>query len=219
MTDILLTEVGTLVKYEGDAILAFFGAPMPMQDHAARALRTALGMQQALAHLRDKWRSEGDKWPGIVHNMRMRIGINSGEFVTGNMGSTTQMDYTMMGDVVNTAARLESSAKQYGIYVQCTTDSLRMAGPDGFEWRTIDHVRLVGKVEPVESVEIMGYKGQLPDDRMAMREIYHQGLALYRLQAGDEAAAKFAESEKLEDMFPARPTSPSRDGTWTLTLK
>jgi adenylate cyclase len=169
--------------------------------------------------------------------MRMRIGISSGEFVTGNMGSTTRMDYTMMGDVVNTAARIEASAKQYGIYLQCTTDTLTLAGSDAFEWRTIDSVRVVGKTEPVHTVEIMAFKGQLSEDQMLMREIYHQGVELYRQQKWDEAKAKFTESDSLEDMFPRRPTNPSRvyfercdffkanppgeawDGVWTLESK
>src|SRR5215475_1712505 len=124
MTHIFIAEGGTLDKYEGDAILAFFGTPIEQPDHAARAVRVALGMQQALAQLRDKWRAEGDKWPDLVHNMRMRIGISSGDIVVGNMGSTMRMDYTMMGDVVNTAARLEAAAKQYGVYILCTTETL-----------------------------------------------------------------------------------------------
>jgi adenylate cyclase len=132
MTDILLAEGGTLDKYEGDAILAFFGDPIAMPDHATRGIRTALRMQQALGDLRVKWQSEGEKWPDLVQQMRMRIGVNAGEFVTGNMGSATCMDYTMMGDVVNTAARLESSAKQYGIYIHSTTDTLAMAEPNLF---------------------------------------------------------------------------------------
>lgn len=237
MTDILLKEGGTLDKYEGDAILAFFGAPVAMPDHATRALRTALGMQQALAGLREKWTAEGDKWPDLVKQMRMRIGISSGEFVTGNMGSTMRMDYTMMGDVVNTAARLEASAKQYGIYVQCTIETLQMAGLDAFEWRTIDKVRVVGRNEPLDAVEIMAFKGQLSDQQVLMRDIYHQGIELYRQQKWDEAKAKFVESATLEEVFPRRPTTPSQvyiercdffknnppgtdwDGVWTLTSK
>jgi adenylate cyclase len=239
MTDILLAEGGTLDKYEGDAILAFFGAPIPQEDHAARALRVALGMQQALARLRKKWTDEGDKWPELVKQMRMRIGINSGKIVVGNMGSTMRMDYTMTGDVVNTAARLESSAKQYGVYIQCTSDTLNMARAENFEceWRVLDKVRVVGKTEPIETVEIVAYKGQLPEELVLMRELYYQGLELYRQQRWDEAKAKFAQSEELEERFPKRPTTPSRvylercdffkanppgkdwDGTWTLTSK
>jgi adenylate cyclase len=237
MTDILLAEDGTLDKYEGDAILAFFGAPLIMQDHATRALRTALRMQHALVDLRARWTAEGEKWPDLVQQMRMRIGVSSGEFVTGNMGSTVRMDYTMMGDVVNTAARLEASSKQYGIYIQCTTDTLTLAGPEAFEWRTIDRVRVVGRTEPLDTVEIMAPKGGLPEDQVLMRDLFHQGLDLYRAQKWDEAKAKLAESEEWEEMFPGRPTNPSRvflerceffkanppgedwDGVWTLTSK
>jgi len=237
MTDILQAEHGTLDKYEGDAIVAFFGAPVPLEDHAARALRTAFKMQQELARLREQWTREGDTWPDIVKQMRMRIGIHSGEFVTGNMGSRQRMNYTMMGDVVNTAARLEAAAKQYGIYIQCTTDTLQMAGPDDFEWRVIDKIRVVGKAEAVETIEIMAQKGQLPPERVHMRALYHRGLELYRQQQWDEAIVQFTESEKLEEVFPQRPTTPSRvyierckffktnppgpawDGSWTLTSK
>ena len=237
MTDILVAEGGTLDKYEGDAIVAFFGSPIEQPDHAIRAVRVALAMQQALDRLREKWRAEGDKWPDLVRHMRMRIGISSGDIVTGNMGSTMRMNYTMMGDVVNTAARLEAAAKQYGIYIQCTTDTLQLAGPDNFEWRPIDKVRLLGKSEAIETVEIMAYTGQLSPDLMHMRAIFQQGLALYRQQQWDDAIAKFTESEKLEEVFPLRSTTPSRvyierceflkehppgghwDGSWALTSK
>jgi adenylate cyclase len=237
MTDILQAEHGTLDKYEGDAIVAFFGAPVPLEDHAARALRTALKMQQELARLREKWVSEGDKWPDLVKPMRMRIGICAGDFVTGNMGSRQRLNYTMMGDVVNTASRLEASAKQYGIYIQCTTDTLHLAGPDDFEWRFIDKVKVVGKSKAVETVEIVAPRGQLSAEQVQMHALYHQGLALYRQQRWDEAIAQFTESEKLEEVFPERPTTPSRvyierctlfkdnppgpnwDGSWTLASK
>jgi adenylate cyclase len=237
LTDVLLDEGGTLDKFEGDAIVAFFGAPMPLEDHAFRAMTTALGMQSNLADLRDKWSSEGDKWPQLVHEMRMRVGIHSGEFVTGNMGTSGRMNYTMMGDVVNTAARLEASAKQYGIYIQCTIQSLELAGGDHFEWRDIDKVRVMGKAEAVETVEIMARKGGLPADLLEMRDIYQEGMSLYRKQQWDQARAKFEDSERLEEKFPKRPTTPSQvyiqrcdhfktnppgsdwDGSWTLTSK
>ena len=114
MTDILLQNKGTLDKYIGDAIVAFYGAPAPVDEHEYWSCLTAVKMQERLAELREKWQSEGDRWPEIVHNMQNRIGINTGKLVTGNMGSTMRMNYTMMGDTVNLAARLEASAKQYG---------------------------------------------------------------------------------------------------------
>src|SRR5262249_693433 len=117
------------------------------------------------------------------------------------------------------------------------TETLQLAGPDDFEWRSLDKVRVVGKSEAVETVEIMAYKGQLPPEQIQMRAIYQQGIELYQRQQWDEAIAKFTESEKLEDLFPRRPTTPSRvfiercdflkenppgprwDGSWELTSK
>lgn len=237
MTDILLEQQGTLDKYEGDAIVAFFGAPIHLEDHAYRACIVALQMQERLGELREKWASEGEKWPDLVHLMRMRIGINTGEIVTGNMGSRTRMNYTMMGDVVNTAARLEASAKQYGIYIQTTMPTLEIAGKDKFEWRDVDKVKVVGKQEAVEAVEIMALKGELPAEQQKMKKIYDEGMELYKKQEWDAGIAKFKASEPLEEVFPKRPTNPSRvyierceyfkanppgpewDGSWALTAK
>ncbi|MFC1481529.1 CHASE2 domain-containing protein [Candidatus Neomarinimicrobiota bacterium] len=237
MTDVLLEYNGTLDKYEGDAIVAFFGAPIHFDDHAKRALEVSLRMQEVLGDLRDKWASEGDKWPDMVQLMRMRIGINSGEIVTGNMGSRTRMNYTMMGDVVNTAARLEASAKQYGIYIQTTMPTLELAGIENFEWRFIDKVKVMGKSEAVEAVEILSLPGQLTEDMKSLKAVYDQAMDLYRAQKWDAAGKKFTASEKLEEVFPKRPTTPSKvyidrclyfkenppgedwDGSWTLTSK
>jgi adenylate cyclase len=237
MTDTLLEQQGTLDKYEGDAIVAFFGAPIYLDDHAYRACLVALQMQEKLGELREKWASEGDKWPDLVSLMRMRIGINTGDIVTGNMGSRTRMNYTMMGDVVNTAARLEASAKQYGIYIQTTMPTLELAGKDKFEWRDIDKVKVMGKQEAVEAVEIMALKGQLPDEQLKMVAIYNEGMELYRQQKWDAGIEKFKASETLEEVFPKRPNTPSKvyiercehfkanppgpdwDGSWTLTAK
>ncbi|MFQ6616348.1 MAG: CHASE2 domain-containing protein [Fidelibacterota bacterium] len=236
MTDILLEEGGTLDKYEGDAIVAFFGAPIPMEDHAYRACKVALAMQAELARLRKKWESEGDKWPDLVHNMRQRVGINSGEMVTGNMGSRTRMNYTMMGDVVNTAARLEASAKQYGIFVQVGENTYEMA-KDRFEWRTLDYVRVKGKKVPVRVYELMARKNGLDGNNSQLVITFQEGLDLYQKQKWDQALEAFQAAEKLEENFPMRTTNPSRvymerctffkenppgedwDGVWTLTTK
>ena len=115
MSKVILDNQGTLDKYIGDAIVAFYGAPVPVNDHEIKSCHTALSMQKALDKLRIKWKEEGD-WPDIVYSMQHRIGLNCGPMVTGNMGSEMRMNYTMMGDTVNLAARLESSAKQYGVY-------------------------------------------------------------------------------------------------------
>ncbi len=154
MTRILTDNQGTLDKYIGDAIVAMFGAPVAVDDHARRAMLSAVLMQERLAELRKKWHDEGDKWPQIVHHMRMRIGLNTGLIVTGNMGSDLRMNYTMMGDDVNLAARLESASKQYGVFILASDATLSAAGP-GFLSREIDRVRVVGKTEPVTIHEIL----------------------------------------------------------------
>ena len=236
MTDILLENKGTLDKYIGDAIVAFYGAPVPVENHEHMACLTAVNMQLGLDILRKKWQSEGDRWPDIVHNMQNRIGIATGDMVTGNMGSAMRMNYTMMGDIVNTAARLESSAKQYGIYIQ-VAEATYLAAKDGFEWRQLDYAIVKGKNEPVYVYELMATKGNLPDGYAEMLEAYHKALDLYRAQKFEAALEEFTYSDTLEDMFPGRNTNPSQvyikrckifmenppgedwDGSWRLTEK
>ncbi|MFQ6675733.1 MAG: CHASE2 domain-containing protein [Fidelibacterota bacterium] len=235
MTEILLSHRGTLDKYIGDAIVAFYGAPMPVEDHEYQACITALEMERRLKELRHEW-SNNHEWPGIVHHMRHRIGLNSGEMVTGNMGSNMRMNYTMMGDTVNIAARLEASAKQYGIYIQVAENTFK-AVKDRFEWRFLDNVRVKGKKRPVKVYELLAEKGNLDDTYQKLLPLFHEGMELYEAQKWDEALKVFTETEKLEEMFPMRPTNPSRvymercrflkenppgedwDGVWTLTKK
>lgn len=214
MTDILLEEGGTLDKYEGDAIIAFFGAPMNFPDHADRACRVAHRMQTALLELRKKWVAEGDKWPEIVKEMRMRIGINSGAMVTGNMGSKSRMNYTMMGDAVNLAARLEEAAKQYGIFTQVSQFTKENCkDEEAFVWRELDTVRVVGKSEPVTTYDLLGIKEGIDPDLVKLKELFEEGVALYKNSQWDEAIAKFKESLEYEwKRFPllkGKKTNPS----------
>ena len=236
MTDVLLENNGTLDKYIGDAIVAFYGAPIEVDDHELWACRTAIQMQEKLAILRDGWRGEGDRWPEIVHNMQNRIGISSGQMVTGNMGSESRMNYTMMGDNVNTAARLESSAKQYGIYIQIA-DSTYQPVKDKVIVRDLDNVRVLGKEEPVKVWELISEIGQEPEPYKKILPAYNEALDLYKNQEWAKAIEAFKASDALEDMFAGRKTNPSRiyiprcehfidnppgdnwDGVWTLTSK
>jgi adenylate cyclase len=197
MTDTLLEHFGTLDKYEGDAIIAFFGAPMPIPDHAYQACLTALSMQEKLNDLRTKWTSEGEKWPAIVHNMRMRIGINTGAITTGNMGSRVRMNYTMMGDAVNLAARLESAAKQYGVYTMIS-HATREIVKDRFETRQIDKIQVVGKSEPVVVYELICEKGRLDEKIAEMIEIYNRGLECFYNRDWDRAIELMGKSHELE---------------------
>lgn len=204
MTDILLEKGGTLDKYEGDAIIAFFGAPMHMDDHAHASCLTGLKMQKALDGLRKKWKSEGDKWPEIVHNMRMRIGINSGPIVTGNMGSSVRMNYTMMGDTVNLAARLEEGAKQYGVFTMCSQETLDIA-KGNFLTRGIDRVKVVGKSIPVLTYELVHEdRDKAPKELVKLCEIFTEGKKLYEEQKWDEAIELFEKCLPLEIHHPER---------------
>jgi adenylate cyclase len=236
MTDVLLENNGTLDKYIGDAIVAFYGAPIEVDDHELWACRTAIKMQDNLDVLRQGWQAEGDRWPEIVHHMQNRIGISSGQMVTGNMGSKARMNYTMMGDNVNTAARLESSAKQYGIYIQIA-DSTYQPVKDKVVIRDLDNVKVMGKQEPVKVYELISEIGKEPEKYKKILPAYHEALGLYKTQQWTKAIEAFKASDALEDMFPGRKTNPSRiyiprcehflsnppgddwDGVWTLTSK
>ena len=235
MTNILLDHQGTLDKYIGDSIVAFYGAPVTVEEHELLACKTALAMEKKIVELREKWSHEDDK-PDLVHHLRHRVGLNSGPMVTGNMGSEMRMNYTMMGDTVNVAARLESSAKLYGVYIQVAENTYKKV-KDEFEWRTLDYVRVKGKKVPVHVYELLSEKGQLDDETSKMIGVFHEGLELYNDQKWNNALKKFEESATLEDEFPTRPTTPSKvyifrcnhfienlpekdwDGVWTMTTK
>ncbi len=239
MTDILLEQKGTLDKYEGDAIIAFLGAPMNLPDHPLRACRVAVDMQGELIDLRNRWKSEkqlqgeperniknlppeewapGDKWPKVVHDMMMRIGINSGEIVVGNMGSTMRMNYTMMGDSVNLAARLEAGAKQYGIYTAVSEYTLNMEfinekgekdrAINHVEARFIDNITVVGKSEPVKIYELCAMKGGLTEHEKELFNLFDQGMGYYLNMRWEAAIECFKESLKFE-RFPEGKTTPS----------
>lgn len=209
MTTILLKNKGTLDKYIGDAIVAFFGAPMPVKDHEYWACKTALDMQEQLGKLRLKWISEGDRWIEKVHKMQNRIGIHTGLMVTGNMGSEQRMNYTMMGDTVNLAARLESSCKQYGIYTQVSEDTYA-AVKNKIICREIDRMVVMGRKEPITTYELLVMKGEETSVLLDFIERYDKALNLFRTQKWDESRKIFEKLEKEEDMFPGRKTNPSR---------
>ena len=236
MTDVLLENNGTLDKYIGDAIVAFYGAPIEIKDHEYLSCITAIKMQESLDLLRQSWQAEGDRWPEIVHHMQNRIGISSGQMVTGNMGSASRMNYTMMGDNVNTAARLESSAKQYGVYIQIANSTYEPV-KDRMVVRDLDNVVVMGKNEPVKVWELISEVGKEPEKYKKILPAYHEALDLYKKQEWEKAIEAFKASDSLEDMFSGRKTNPSRiyiprcehfmanppgddwDGVWTLTSK
>ena len=175
----MLENQGTLDKYIGDAIVAFFGAPMPVKEPEYWACKPALKMQAQIGVLRDRWELEGDRWPERVHAMQNRIGIHTGSMVTGNMGSTQRMNYTMMGDTVNIAARLESSAKQYGVYTHISDDTYS-AVKDQISVRELDKVIVMGRSESIQTYELIAEKGQEPELYTELLPRFNDALELYK---------------------------------------
>ncbi|HPH02615.1 MAG TPA: CHASE2 domain-containing protein [Spirochaetota bacterium] len=149
VTDIILAHGGMLDKYEGDAVMAVFGAPLLQPDHAERACRAALAVQARLSELRAAWLERG--LPAFI----TRIGLNSGEMVVGNMGSRERFDYTVIGDAVNLGSRLEGANKQYGTYLMISQATRDLAGPERFVTRELDMIRVKGKAEPVRVFELI----------------------------------------------------------------
>jgi len=202
MTDILQEEGGALDKYIGDAIVAMFGGLVPLPNHAARACEAVAKMQRRQAELRAAWQAQGDRWPPLVKAMRTRIGLNSGQVVVGNMGSHHRFNYTMMGDVVNLAARCESGAKAFGVYSLATENTVREAQAAGCAcvFRSLDRIVVKGRSVPVEIFEVVGLTGEVTAETHACLAKFAEGRAHYLKQAWGEAAAAFAEAAKLEPL-------------------
>jgi adenylate cyclase len=149
MTEVVLDHDGTLDKFVADEVMAIFGAPVSKQDHAIRAIRTALGMQAAQQRLIEEWKSRGYSLPPIG------IGINTGEMIVGNIGCAQQMDYTVLGDVVNLASRLCEAALKDQILI---TDATYELVSDDVEAIKLPKIRVKGKEEPVQVYEVGGLK-------------------------------------------------------------
>lgn len=184
MTDIITEYGGTVDKYEGDAIIAFFGAPLPQEDHARRACLVSLSMQKRLAEMRENWAQEGRP------QLHMRIGLNTGLMVVGNMGSRKRFDYTMMGNSVNLAARLEGANKNYGTFL-CASEFTYEDAREAVEVREIDLIRVVGIQQPVRLYELLAERGKLSAAQLAAQEAFAKGLAQYRAQDWDAAESSF----------------------------
>jgi adenylate cyclase len=209
MTDILQANGGALDKYIGDAIVAMFGGLVPVKDHARCACEAAAQMQVKQARLREHWKAQGDRWPALVHTMRTRIGLNSGQVVVGNMGSQHRFNYTMMGDTVNLAARCESGAKTFGVYTVATGATVLAAKASGCAcvFRELDRIVVKGRKEPVVIFEIVAPSvDELPDAAQRCLELFDKGRGHYLKQEWDEAMTCFAESA------PGEPLRPARDG-------
>ncbi len=182
MTDIILDEGGTLDKYEGDAIMAFWNAPLDQNDHAARACRAAVRCQRKLAARAQEFQAR------CGQPLFARIGIHTGPVIVGNMGSRQRFDYTVLGDAANLASRLEGANKAFGTAVMISEATLTHAGED-FLARPLGPVRVIGRAEPVEVFELAGLPG---DGGPAGWDDFALGLASWRQGDREKARGFFA---------------------------
>jgi adenylate cyclase len=185
MTEIIIANEGTLDKYEGDAIVAFWGAPIPQSDHALHACRAAVAMQLRLRTLRDRWTLAGHP------RLNVRIGINSGEMVVGNMGGGGRFDYTVIGDSVNLGARLEGANKMYQTNVIISESTYRYVASQVVA-RELDMLVVAGRSEPIRVYELMGLLERNPSpESLRFTEHYSLGLQLYRNREWAAAIQQF----------------------------
>jgi len=196
MTQVVFDHLGTLDKYIGDAIMAIFGAPWPQKDHPDRACGTAVDMVNTLQSLKRTWEEKG------LPVLDIGIGINTGTMMVGNMGSERRFDYTVIGDNVNLASRLESLTKVYGVTIVVSESTWNLVRGN-FVGRELDVVRVKGRLHSVAIYEIMGRKGDgIPAEAL---DVYHEGLHSYR--RGDWAKALELFS-RMEEWLPAdRPSA------------
>jgi len=162
----------------------FFGAPYYFEDHAKRACWVAIEMQEKLGELRKQWKIEGRP------ELHMRIGLNTGSIVVGNMGSKNRMNYGMNGDAVNLAARLEGANKEYGTFTLISESTYKQA-INFIEARELDSIRVVGRSTPVKIFELLGKKGVLDEMIRDILPHYNQGLNFYKHGNWDDAIACF----------------------------
>jgi len=225
MTNIILKYEGMVDKFEGDAIIALFGAPNDIDNHAEAAVKAAIDMQKRLIELREKWKlsNKPELW--------MRIGLYTGPAVVGNMGSENRMDYTMMGNTVNAASRLEGVNKIYGTYTMIGETTREAAGNSVFT-RELDMVSVVGKHEPIRIYELIGYPEDIDGIMRETIDYYHKGLSAYRHRHWNDAVDFFEAALALNpedkasqtmltrcNVFKSHPPDDDWDGTYTMQTK
>ncbi len=227
MSNTILDLRGTIDKYEGDAIIAFFGAPMAYDEHSANACLSAVRMKRAEKELNEYFlREQMSPVPLFT-----RIGINTGDMVVGNMGTPKKMDYTIMGNAVNLAARLEGVNKQYGTGILVSEETYKSGGAD-FSARQLDRVRVVGINTPVRLYELIEEKSMTDDKTLEAMEIFQSALNIFEEREWVKAQKNFSKVLKIipED-GPSRkyiqrckdnmkkPPGKDWDGVFSLTMK
>ena len=224
MTQIIHERQGTIDKYIGDAVMAFWGAPVADERHASRSVESGLAMLEALGALNESFQKQG------LPEVRIGVGINTGEMSVGNMGSRFRKAYTVLGDAVNLGSRLEGLTKDYGVGM-LVGEATKAAAPE-FVYQEIDRVRVKGKAEPVTIYQPIGLSGVVSDEAVERVTRFEQMLAEYREQRWDEAEkllwtlSEPDEEDKLRALYQERiktyrenPPGEEWDGVFTFKTK
>jgi adenylate cyclase len=223
MTAIVQKNRGTIDKYIGDAVMAFWNAPLDMPNHAEAAVQTALDMQAALPALNEQFAARN--WPHV----KIGVGVNTGRMSVGNMGSSFRMSYTVMGDAVNLGSRLEGITKQYGVGILATQTTVDADKSHVF--MKIDDVRVKGKEQPVAIYEPLGLKDSAKSAEIDCAERFGQAFTAYQNQNWDEAETLLASLNRespraLYDIYLERiahfreaPPPENWDGVFVYTTK
>ena len=224
MTETIQQDRGTIDKYIGDAIMAFWGAPLRDEKHAEHALISALAMQKKIKDIAPDFIKRG--WP----KLEIGVGLNCGPMNVGDMGSSFRRAYTVMGDAVNLASRLESLTKEYGVGILVSENIVGTV--TNVIYRELDRVRVKGKLEPISIYEPVGLKGSVVDQMLDEIDRFHRVLDKYREQnwdAAEEALTRLAQAEPNRKVYQvylervanlrAKPPGKNWDGVFTFTTK
>jgi class 3 adenylate cyclase len=227
MSDILLEQKGTIDKYEGDAIMAFFGAPLDVPDHAIRACTSAILIKRKEQELNKIFLESGLSSAPLI----TRIGINTGDMIVGNMGSERKMNYTVMGNAVNLAARLEGVNKMFGTWI-LISENTRREGGDAFLCRRLDRVQVAGISEPVRIYELVDFMNDATGEQKTTVELFHAALDLFEqrkwqlAEAGFQEAVNYAPDDAPSQVYRRRcslyrvtPPPAEWDGVFDWTVK
>jgi adenylate cyclase len=192
MTRIVFKNNGTLDKYIGDAVMAFWGAPFEEPGHAAKACNAALEMMKRVRELQKQWEAQGKP------SLEIGIGLNTGAASVGNMGSVLRYGYTALGDSVNLSSRLEGLNKDYGTHIIVNETTYQAAKGDGFVFRELDLMRVKGKLQPVTIYQLMGREADFAAEGSAERvrlqvELFDRARELYRQRQWKAAQNAFQE--------------------------
>jgi len=189
LSRVIYKHRGTIDKYMGDCIMAFWGAPLPDKDHARNAILSGIEMQATLSALQPGFKERG--WPEI----HVGVGINTGRVSVGNMGSEVRVAYTVMGDEVNLASRLEGITKQYGVNI-IVGENTRLLVKE-FLYRELDHVRVKGKDKPVAIYEPTALASEASKELHDEVKLFHEVRRLYRKQDWDQAELQLMNLQRM----------------------